>query len=616
MHYRFQPGKKGISAKQLIESIGLQPADARLAFCSVDSVLVDKDDGSWKVRLKGPGELMPDAISAVREALRERMDHASIHISYEPSSKDGWIKGNWSSIAEEMSSICRINLGSLLSCEPSWNDRVCLTVPSEAQISSFLRRGLPASLGLKLEELTGIRADVELVCGKETTSDYSSALPEAPQGEKAPPKHETGQPAGDVIYGGRIKIPVSKIAEAKGDEEYIAFEGRAFKPEAFTSRRNRRMLSFVLSDSTGSVSCILAEKEGAGIPELPEKVKVAGKLSIDERGGESGGEPMLSVESIEHGRWQEEEATRLCQRVELHCHTKMSALDSVCDPFELVKRAKELAHSAIAVTDHGVVHAFPHFYKAAKELGLKSVFGMEGYLKDPDSEAAYHFTVLVKDRTGLKNLYRMVSKSHLENFRRHPIVPRELAEQLHEGLLYGTACASGELFMKALSGADDDTILKVAGFYDYVEVMPASNSAFLVREGKVKDIADIRDINRRLIRLAKSLGKPFVATGDVHFVMQEDAILRQVLLAGQDYRDFQDQPSLHLRSTEEMLDEFSYLGEKDALAAVVINPNTLVSMVEKLKPVPDGLFTPVIEGAGDEVREKAVRKARQLYGER
>ncbi len=582
----------------------------------MESVLVDKDDGSWNVRLKGPGELMADALSAVREALGTRLDPSSLHIYYEPSSRDGWIKGNWTCIAEEMSAMCRINLGSLLSCEPSWTDRVCLAVPSYAQISSFLRRGLPESLGSKLEELTGIRADVDLVCSKETTSDYSSALPEAPTDEEPQPKNETGKPAGDVIFGSRIKMPVSKIAEAKGDEGYIAFEGRAFKPEAFTSRRNRRMLSFVLSDRTGSISCILAGTEEGGLPELPESIKVAGRLSIDERGGEEGGEPILNVESIERSPWHEDEVTRPCQRVELHCHTKMSALDSVCDPFELVKRAKELGHSAIAVTDHGVVHAFPQFYKAAKELGLKSVFGMEGYLKDPNSEATYHFTVLVKDRTGLKNLYRMVTKSHLENFRRHPIVPRELAELLHEGLLYGTACASGELFSKALSGADDEALLKALGFYDYVEVMPASNSAFLVREGKVEVIGAVRDINRRLIGLAKALGKPFVATGDVHFVMQEDAILRQVLLAGQDYRDFDDQPSLHLRSTEEMLGEFSYLGEKDALAAVVINPNALVSMVEELKPVPDGLFTPVIEGAGEEVRDKAVKEARRLYGDR
>ena len=613
MHYRLMPSDGHKDLRGLLESITDTPASKELAFCRVREILVRTEDGGWSVRMEGPAEHMEEAVSSLSRALAEHAADVEAEVRYLPFEKDLWIKKAWSSLAASVSETSGVNLGALLSCEPSWDGFVGLTVPSEAQLISFERRDVPEAISDLVGAKTGASVDVKLACGLARNTDYSDSLPEAPVEENEPDVRDGGSNA--HVYGDPIKVGTVDIASIQDATDYVAVEGEAMNQAVFPSRWDKAVLSFIVADRTGAISCSISADSEEDLPQVGGIVRVAGSVVMDDRKGTQEAEPLMMAEDIESCEERAPEVLRPCQRVELHCHTKMSALDSVSDPEDVIRAVKGMGHTAVAITDHGVIYSFPRFYQTASKMGIKPVFGMEGYLKDDGSDETNHFTVLVQDRAGLANLYRMVTKSHLEHFKRHPLVPRRLALELRQGLLYGSACAGGELFRLALREASDEELSKAMEFYDYVEIMPAENSSYLVREGTLADLDAIRSLNRRLVDAAKKSEKPFVATGDVHYIRKEDSDLRKVLLAGQDYRDFDEQPPLHLRSTEEMLEEFSYLGREDALRAVVIEPNRIAAGVECLKPVPDGLSTPIMEGAEDDVRDISRSEAERLYGQ-
>ncbi|MGI6168562.1 MAG: PolC-type DNA polymerase III [Christensenellales bacterium] len=493
------------------------------------------------------------------------------------------------------------------------------------------------------------------------------------------------------------------------------------------------------------------------------------------------------------------------KRVELHLHTRMSALDALTNVDELFAVAKAMGHRAVAITDHGVVQAFPDAYSAAKKNGVRALFGMEGYLVadssaleldktdfvvfdiettglKPNAEkiieigavrlrqgeivdefsrlinpqkpisdfiakltgigdamvqdaplisevlpkflefcgdaclvahnAAFdvgfigyaarqmglscrnpvadtlelsrmlfpeqrshklsvmagklgidmgshhraaddarttaqifvhltdllkkrgqdvlwvrqadavgggkarlnHIILLAKNQAGLQNLYRLVSKSHLENYYYKPRLNRDMIMQHREGLLLGSACEQGELYQAILSGAEEKQLLSIADFYDYLEIQPLGNNEFLLRRADVSSREELMDINRRIVDLGKKLNKPVVATGDVHFLKPRDEYFRRILMAGQGFEDADQQAPLFYRTTGEMLEEFAYLGEQTALEVVVENPNAIAEQMEDLMPFPDGTYPPQIEGAKEEVRSMSVRRAHELYG--
>ncbi|HOK71991.1 MAG TPA: PHP domain-containing protein, partial [Bacillota bacterium] len=236
---------------------------------------------------------------------------------------------------------------------------------------------------------------------------------------------------------------------------------------------------------------------------------------------------------------------------------------------------------------------------------------------DPSDENGhtYHVTLLAKNLEGLRDLYRLISLSHLEHFYRHPRIPRSELEQARSNMLIGSACGAGELCRTILSGADDDEVAKVASFYDYLEIMPSGNNAWLVRSGRLASIEEVEEISVRIYRLGKELGIPVVATGDVHFLDPQDEVYRRILMAGQGYEDADHQAPLYFRTTEEMLREFSFLGPDASYEVVVANTRQIADEVEAVRPVPDELATPEIEGADEEVRTRARARARELYGE-
>ena len=211
--------------------------------------------------------------------------------------------------------------------------------------------------------------------------------------------------------------------------------------------------------------------------------------------------------------------------------------------------------------------------------------------------SAFHLIVLAKNQTGLRNLYKLVSKAHLEYFNRFPIMPKSLIDENREGLIIGSACEAGELFQAVVSGREDRELERIASWYDYLEIQPLSNNAYMLRPNKegrsiARNLDDLRAFNRRVVELGERLGKPVCATGDVHFMEPEDEVYRHVLLAAKEYEDA-DQPNpLYFRTTGEMLEEFSYLGEERAHEVVVDNPGLIASWCDNVRPLPDGLFAP------------------------
>ncbi|MFV0351119.1 MAG: PolC-type DNA polymerase III [Oscillospiraceae bacterium] len=234
------------------------------------------------------------------------------------------------------------------------------------------------------------------------------------------------------------------------------------------------------------------------------------------------------------------------------------------------------------------------------------------------SKYASHIILLAQNAVGLKNLYTIVSESHITYFandrNKGPRVPRSLLDKYREGLLVGSACERGELYTAVRDEKSEQDLLRIAKYYDYLEIQPLGNNEFLVRQNKVKDHNELRKYNKTILKLGRKLDIPVVATGDVHFFKPEEAEYRAVLQAGLKMSDADEQPPLYYRTTEEMLKEFSYLSPQDAFEVVVENPNRIADMVDHdLRPIPKGTFTPTIEGSDESLREMTMGNARRLY---
>ena len=231
-----------------------------------------------------------------------------------------------------------------------------------------------------------------------------------------------------------------------------------------------------------------------------------------------------------------------------------------------------------------------------------------------------HLVVLAKNQTGLRNLYKLISLSHLEYFKRFPIMPKSEINANREGLILGSACEAGELYQAIIRGKDWEELRRIASWYDYLEIQPLSNNSFMVRpdrNGKTiaRDWEQIREWNRTVVRLGEELGKPVCATGDVHFLDPEDEAYRHVLLDTKGFDDADAPNPLYFRTTEEMLEEFAYLGEEKAYEVVVTNTQLVASWCDEVKPLPDGLFAPKLENSAEELYNLVWGKAHELYGE-
>ncbi len=673
--------------------------------------------------------------------------------------------------------------------------------------------------------------DIEKKTGTDIP-DRSGQIPEPTRQEK----NETSVPAeqddgfspdfgydtssAEVIAGKRIRkkaIPVSQALEKIGEKVVVA--GDVFSSEVKELRGNKSVVKFEITDYSGSVEVKLflatkdLEKMGVGSVLNGATLLVSGKLDSDPFSDEIN----IIADSVVKVKRTERTDDSPRKRVELHCHTTMSMMDAVTDVRSLIERAASWGHTAIAVTDHGVVQAFPDaMYHAPDDF--KVIYGCEAYvvndtnrekiLKKPDERSikdeiiifdvettglsskndriteigavklknlrvvdsfstmvnpgihipdsiteltgisdetvkdapdekealekfiafcgkdpvlaahnakfdtsfineacrrsgtefdynwldtlilcqcmlpeisrhrldqvakalklgkfehhrasddalmlskiyvelinrlvdsnglekledintkagsidvkklkAYHQIILVRNQEGLKNLYKLVSYSHIDYFYKKPLIPRSLLETHREGLIFGSACEAGELFTAIVEDRPEDEIDRIASFYDYLEIQPVCNNENLIREGIAENTEQLREFNRKVVRTGERLNIPVCATCDVHFMDRKDAVYRKILLSGMGFKDTEYQPDLYLRTTEEMLEEFSYLGEEKAKEVVITNTNLIADMTEIIRPIPKGTFTPKIEGSEEELKEITNRRAREIYGD-
>ncbi|MEA1960023.1 MAG: PolC-type DNA polymerase III [Bacillota bacterium] len=421
-----------------------------------------------------------------------------------------------------------------------------------------------------------------------------------------------GHRRGRKLREAKINDIVIPIIELQEGMEKAASEGKVWYKEVNELRGGRFVISYYITDYTDTVVAKAfmdsAEEDTINVGDW---VKVKGSMRFD---------PFLKEVALFLEQYcQEEPKKRLDQserkRIELHAHTKMSAMDALTEISDLIDRAAEWGHSAIAITDHGGVQAFPIAHNAAKKHDIKIIYGVEGYLIQEDKkEKPYHIILLAQNTVGLRNMYYLISHSYLDYFYRSPKMPRNLIESNREGLLLGTACEAGELYQAILNGSPDEELEKIAGFYDYLEIQPNGNNMFLIRKGIVSSENELNQINRRIVALGKKIGKPVVATGDVHFLDPHHESYRRIIQAGQGYTDAEEPLPLFFKSTDEMLKEFSYLGDQDARWVVIDSPQAVSDQIEKIQPVPDGFYPPKIDSAEEEVIALTWQRAHDIYG--
>ena len=453
--------------------------------------------------------------------------------------------------------------------------------------------------------------------------------------------------ADGLIFGKAFKGKPRPMIDVIEEENRVVVEGAFVKSidkdgklTAFIERVLRTgnvMLTFNLSDETSGLYVRMRFENLEECLQFKKKIKPGMQLRIMGNVAPDRflfDEMVISPQGIIAVPKKERMDNAEVKRVELHCHTKMSKLDDGTPMEELGETTIHWGHKALAITDHGVVQAFPFCFDVAEKADIKLIFGMEGYLMNDDGHDIdleptdtikksrvkkvknNHIIILAKNETGLRNLYKLVTISHLRYLHKRPMLPREVIEEYREGLILGSACEAGELYRAILAGRPDEELEKIASFYDYLEIQPTGNNMFLVRQERCT-VKQLQEHNRKIYELGKKLGKLTVATCDVHFLHPEDAQLRAILQAGQNYSDADQQAPLYFRTTEEMLKEFEYFGKEIAYELCVTNPNKIAEMVEKIKPVPDRdqLYSPFIPGAEKAIKEMSYQRAHEWYGE-
>ena len=654
-----------------------------------------------------------------------------------------------------------------------------------------------------------------------TTSQASGNI--VPPWEEAPVPEESEE-VSPIIYGRSMKIKeeLSKVADLSVDSGKVLLDGEILNTDSRELKSGKFLVTFDLYDGSSTITCkafVEADKHDSVVKRLKDAkgVKVNGTAQFDPFAKELGVIANVIIESSGIKKEVRKDEAPV-KRVELHMHTQMSQMDGITACKDLLKRAVKWGMKSIAITDHGVVQAFPdaHKYLEKDNPDLKVIYGVEAYLvpdeaspvsfsKGQDLENAtycvldlettglsfrtekiteigimkvknhevidefstfvnpekpipqrvvevtnitdemvknaptieeilpkvlefvgdsilvahnadfdigflkhncselglkldntyidtlrlakalfpeykkyklgiiaenlgikvevahralddvdttvkvfnvmldklkakeianvddmetklngeanykslpsYHAIILAKDYIGLRNLYKLISISHLDYFYKKPRILKSIYKKYSEGLMMGSACEAGELYRAIIAGKTDEELEEIASDYDYLEIQPNGNNMFMVRNETVKSVEELQDINRKIIAIGEKLQKLVVATCDVHFMDPQDEIYRRILMAGQGYDDADEQAPLYLRTTEEMLKEFEYLGEEKAYEVVVTNTNKIADMCEKISPISPEKCPPYIEGCEETIKTIAYNKAHELYGD-
>lgn len=440
---------------------------------------------------------------------------------------------------------------------------------------------------------------------------------------------------GNIIMGGEPVpgpfVPYNRITEDSGE---VSVEGILFSKESRPTKNGSILATFYITDKANSVilKTFVSKNKYEEIDSLiglGDFIKVRGEAQYDKYDRCI----TIMVNNIEKGKLKKREDNyEGTKRVELHAHTKMSQQDGLNEVSTLVGTAARWGQTAVAVTDHGVVQSFPDAAKVAKKLTdkgqpIKIIYGMEGYVFD-DTDChnedgtieykkprTYHIILLAATQEGLKNIYKLVSDAHLNYFYRKPRLPKSHIAAHRDGIIIGSACEAGEVFQSVVNDLPEEEQERIASFYDYLEIQPLINNSFMIEKGIAKDEEELRNYNRKVLALGKKLGKPVVATTDAHYDEPESAIYRNIIMAGMGFKDAENGKGLYMRTTEEMLDEFSYLGEEDCYDVVIKNTNIIADRISPdILPVPKGKFPPKIDGAEETLRNSCMEKAYSIYG--
>ncbi len=448
------------------------------------------------------------------------------------------------------------------------------------------------------------------------------------------------------LFGTLVKGKPKPIKECLPEDGEVVVWGDVFSLETRESKDGRySIINFNITDYTSSYPVkVFGEKKKC--EDLVENLKdgktvlVRGAINMDTYMHTY----LINARAVTEIEKIEKQDNAPEKRVELHLHTNMSAMDGMTSAKELVSRAIAWGHKAIAITDHGVVQAFPEACNTAAKAGIKIIYGMEGYLVDDDAfyddygfgvddeipaeyidkvraEKTYHIIIIAKNTQGLKNLYKLITDSNLKFFKRRPRIPRHRLMQLREGLIIGSACEAGELYRALVDQKSDEDILRIASFYDYLEIQPNGNNAFMLRSQderyeRFKTVEDLENVDRQIIHIADKLGKMVVATCDVHFIDPGNAVFREILMTSMGFSDASQQAPLYFRTTDEMLAEFAYLGEETAKEVVITNPNKIADLCESgMTPFPRGTFPPSLEGADEDLTRICWERTKKDYGD-
>ena len=448
------------------------------------------------------------------------------------------------------------------------------------------------------------------------------------------------------LFGTLVKGKPKPIKECLPEDGEVVVWGDVFSLETRESKDGRySIINFNITDYTSSYPVkVFGEKKKC--EDLVENLKdgktvlVRGSINMDTYMHTY----LINARAVTEIEKIEKQDNAPEKRVELHLHTNMSAMDGMTSAKELVSRAIAWGHKAIAITDHGVVQAFPEACNTAAKAGIKIIYGMEGYLVDDDAfyddygfgvddeipaeyiekvraEKTYHIIIIAKNTQGLKNLYKLITDSNLKFFKRRPRIPRHRLMQFREGLIIGSACEAGELYRALVDQKSDEDILRIASFYDYLEIQPNGNNAFMLRSQderyeRFKTVEDLENVDRQIIHIADKLGKMVVATCDVHFIDPGNAVFREILMTSMGFSDASQQAPLYFRTTEEMLAEFAYLGEETAKEVVITNPNKIADLCESgMTPFPRGTFPPSLEGADEDLTRICWERTKKDYGD-
>lgn len=448
------------------------------------------------------------------------------------------------------------------------------------------------------------------------------------------------------LFGTLVKGKPKPIKECLPEDGEVVVWGDVFSLETRESKDGRySIINFNITDYTSSYPVkVFGEKKKC--EDLVENLKdgktvlVRGAINMDTYMHTY----LITARAVTEIEKIEKQDNAPEKRVELHLHTNMSAMDGMTSAKELVSRAIAWGHKAIAITDHGVVQAFPEACNTAAKAGIKIIYGMEGYLVDDDAfyddygfgvddeipaeyidkvraEKTYHIIIIAKNTQGLKNLYKLITDSNLKFFKRRPRIPRHRLMQLREGLIIGSACEAGELYRALVDQKSDEDVLRIASFYDYLEIQPNGNNAFMLRSQderyeRFKTVEDLENVDRQIIHIADKLGKMVVATCDVHFIDPGNAVFREILMTSMGFSDASQQAPLYFRTTDEMLAEFAYLGEETAKEVVITNPNKIADLCESgMTPFPRGTFPPSLEGADEDLTRICWERTKKDYGD-